>query len=435
MNNKWIADTIFKKYIDGRTFWDDYPSEFIDVKDTQKEVFMLNNPEDTSPARIKFIGLENENGVIGSSYNSFTFSETSLYDRNAFNYLMPIWDAHERLGDIGLISFNSTPRGTRNVLYDLLKTYTGVDEPEYFAGEHGPTYVDIVTIDQVLVPDGRGGHMRLYDDAYIEQLEDRYLRQFGNLNLFNQEFRCNFTTVNAGLVYRAIEQLVAEKRYCPMNIDTHYPVYMAWDIGSKSKMSDASACVVYQYYNNHLVIYDWYETRGKALVECVQDLAQRPYFNLIKFAALPWDSERSASSETPAEECRRMFPNITWHCLGQEQVQRGIDLVRGFMPNMLINSNKCDWLLECFMNYEYKFLEKQDEWAAKPKHDKHSHLMDSTRYAAMSIKEIEYLGLSADGREVLVAESYEYGSGVKSAPKPNTRFRVEGKKSDVWTYL
>lgn len=435
LDNVWVNNNIFKKYIDGRLNWDDYPEEFIDVNNTNKEVQFLNNPEGKSPARIKYIGLLNNQGVIGSSYNGFMFSEASLYDRNAFDYLIPIWDAHARLGDLGFVCWNGTPRGTRNVYYDLLKTYTGCEDPADFPGEHGDVYVDFVKIEDVKVPDGNGGYRRLYDDAYIEQLEDRYMRQFGNLNLFNQEFRCEFTTVNAGLVYRAVEQLVKEHRYTPINIDTHYPVYMAWDIGSKSKMSDASACIVFQYYNNHLVLLDWYETRGKALVECVSDLSQRPYFSYIRFAALPWDSERSASSETPAEECRRMFPNINWHCLEQDQVQRGIDLVRGFMPNMIINSSKCDWLLECFMNYEYKFLSKQDEWAAKPKHDKHSHLMDAVRYAAMAIKEIEYLGLSADGREVLGVEEYDYGQGFTQKAKPNTMYRVEEKHASTWSYI
>ena len=150
-------------------------------------------------------------------------------------------------------------------------------------------------------------------------------------------------------------------------------------------MSDATSCVVFQYINGRMIIYDWYEERGKALVECVQELAARPYFHLIRFAALPWDSERSASSETPIEECRKMFPNINWHALDQERVDRGIALVRNLMPNMIINSDLCDWVLECFESYEYKYLSAVDDWSPKPLHNRYSHLMDAVRYAAMSI--------------------------------------------------
>ena len=92
-----------------------------------------------------------------------------------------------------------------------------------------------------------------------------------------------------------------------------------------------------------------------------------------------------------------IYPNINWHSLEKERVDRGIKLVREQMPNMIINSNNCDWLLECFNNYEYKRLSKSDDWSPKPMHNKYSHMMDALRYAVMGIKEISYLGMNSDG--------------------------------------
>ena len=92
-----------------------------------------------------------------------------------------------------------------------------------------------------------------------------------------------------------------------------------------------------------------------------------------------------------------MFPQINWHALEKERVDRGIQLVREQLPNMLINSNRCEWLIECFNNYEYKRLERIDDWSAKPAHSKHSHMMDALRYAVMGIKEIQYFQLNDDG--------------------------------------
>ena len=96
-----------------------------------------------------------------------------------------------------------------------------------------------------------------------------------------------------------------------------------------------------------------------------------------------------------------MFPKINWHSLDKERVDRGIRLVREQLPNMLINSERCGWIMECFQNYEYKRLEKADDWAAKPMHNKYSHMMDALRYAAMGLKEIQYFNLNDDGAEVL----------------------------------
>lgn len=435
LDNVWINQNIFKKVIDGRDFWADYPSEFIHPKDTAKEVTFSNNPDDTAQARIKFIGFLNDQQLIGSSYDNFYISETSLYKDNAFSYLQPIWDQKIAMGKKLSVNFNGTPRGMRNVYYELLRTYTGVDDPDEFPGEHGRCYVDKVTIHDVVIPDGHGGYRPLYTEPEIEVLKDRYLRQFGNLNLYEQEYECKFTTVNAGLVYLGIEKLVEEKRFTSFNLDTSRPVYAAFDIGSKDKVTDATSAVVYQYYNGKMFIYDIYEARGKSLVECVAELSQRPYFHLIRFVALPWDSERSASSATPIEEAQQMFPNINWHALDKERVDRGIAQVRKMLPNMLINSDKCDWLLTCFMNYEYKRLEKQDDWAAKPKHSVHSHLMDALRYAVMGINEISYLQLNDNGADPMEAGVYGgFWSEPEDDPYPTLRKKQKRSEGGVYYY-
>ena len=125
-----------------------------------------------------------------------------------------------------------------------------------------------------------------------------------------------------------------------------------------------------------------------------------------------------------------MFPNITWHALEKERVDRGIQEVRRQLPNMFINSGNCDELIVCFNNYEYKRLEAQDDWSAKPKHTKHSHMMDALRYAVMAINEIQYLGLDYDGTRN-VQDSY---SGFEDIEERASTFRKREKKVDESTY-
>jgi hypothetical protein len=433
LDNVWISNNIFKKYIDGRTHWEDYPPEYIEVKDTQKEVYMTNNPEGIAPARIKFIGFLNDQALIGSSYDRFYFSEGSLYPRNAFQYIEPIWDRKLAMGLPLSVNVNGTPRGMKNVFYELIKTYTGVEDPTDFPGDHGICYVDKVTIEDAMVPDGNGGFKKLYTMDEIERLRDRYIRAYGNDALFRQENYCDFTVVNAGLVYRGIEQLVNEGRYCKLNLDTHRPVYVAFDIASKGKESDSTAAIVFQYYNGRMLIYDIYEARSISLVEAIAELARRDYFHLIRWGILPWDSERSASSQTPIEEARAMFPSINWHALEKERVDRGIQLVREQLPNMVINSDRCDYLIEAFNNYEYKRLERLDDWSAKPAHTKYSHIMDALRYAAMGIGEKAYFQLNDDGGEVLdwnQTYSSTYDSEEPKWDKPYPEHWVKRKKED-----
>ena len=404
LDNGWVRTNIFEKIIDGRYFWLDYPEEYCKPAPTKREIVMENNPKNMASAKTRFIGFLNDEALVGSSYDRWTISEASLYKSDAFKFMRPIWERKQKLGNDFSVEFNGTPRGKANVYYDLLRTYTGEDDPELFPGEHYVNgvycYVDKVVLSDLMIPDPDhpGQFKPMYTQAEIEQLKNSYQREFGNLNFYYQENEVTFTTVNAGLVYLTIEDLDREGRYTSINLDTSRPVYIAFDIGSKGKATDATSAIIYQYYNNRMMVYDIYEARGKSLIECISEVAQRPYFHNIRMGLLPWDSDRSASSNTPIEEARQQFPNINWHQLDKERVDRGIQLVRKMLPNMVINSDRCAYLMECFRGYEYERLEKQNDWSATPKHNVYSHMMDAMRYAVMGINEVEYLGLNDEGR-------------------------------------
>jgi len=387
LDNKWIRRNIWDKYIDGRRHFDSYPNDIIDPLETRQQVKFYNNPDDLAPALIQFIGFKESESLIGSSYENFYISELSLYKRNAFDLIMPIWDMKKADGKSFMVCANFTPRGMSNIAADFLAAYTGTTDPEGWPGEHGDVYVDLMPANKSVRSDGS----RLFTDEMLEDIRQRYIRSMGNDLLFRQEYMCEFLAVNAGLVFPGIENVRKEKRYCPYNIDVTHPVYMAWDISSKDKQTDWTSCVVFQYYNGRMFIYDWFEDNRKAVVECVSDLASRPYFHLIRGACLPWDSDRSGSTSSPLEECRRAFPNIQWYKLDRTYVSDRINRGRQQIGNIIINSDKCDWLMECFESWEYRELSGVDDWAAKPKHDRYSHLMDAYGYACDFLAQVSYL--------------------------------------------
>ena len=424
LDNKWVGANIFNKYLDGRRFWSDYPDEVIDPKDTQKEVLFHNNPEGKAEARVKFIGFQNDQALIGSSYDRFYISEASLYGQNAFQFIEPIWENKLALGDPLRVYLNGTPRGMQNVFTQMLQNYTGEKDPEAFPGPHVvgqyKTYVDKVTIEDVLVPDGQGGWRRLYDDAWIERMKQRYLDAYGNLNLFMQEFYCDFTTVNSGLVYQGVQQLIEQGRDRSFNLDTSKPVYVAFDISSKDKITDATVGLVFQRIGGNTMFFDMIELRGMALVQVIAQISVKEYWPYVRVGFLPWDADRSASSETPIEEARRMFPNVTWHALEKERIDRGIQVVREAMPNMYVHGENCRRLLDSLQAYEFKRLERQDDWSAVPMHNWASHACDALRYACMGLEEMEYLGLPADGSRRQMPTSYEFfGESPADSGRPD----------------
>lgn len=415
LDNKWIRRNIWDKYIDGRKHWDNYPAGLIDTKDTQQVVKMLNNPSDKAEALIQFIGFKESESLIGSSYDNFYISELSLYKRSAFAFIPPIWDNKIAMGQSLSVNFNFTPRGLSNLAADMLKTYTGTDDPTLWAGEHGRVYVDVLPASKSTKANGE----RLFTDEHLEEIRQRYIRSFGNDNMFRQEYMCEFLAVNAGLVYPAVEHLRRDGRYAPFNLATDKPVYMAWDISSKDKQSDWTSCVVFQHYDGKTFVYDWFEDNRKAVVECVQELSKRPYFHLIRVASLPWDSDRSGSKDSPFEECRRMFPNIEWRKLDRTFVADGINRVRKLFPNLYLNAETCGWLMECFESWEYRELSSAEDWAATPKHDRYSHLMDSVRYMADMLEQVEYVRTN-DG---------------KPRPMPSHYRSWEDEEEEDWSHL
>lgn len=394
LDNKWIRRNIWDKYLDGRTHFDSYPkwdqshgAGVLETLETKQQVKFHNNPADLAPALIQYLGFKENESAIGSSYDNFYISEYSLYKRGTFDLIMPIWDMKKAEGKDFLITLNFTPRGMNNIASDFLTAYTGTDDPEGWPGEHGDVYVDIMPANKSVKDDGT----RLFTDEMLEDIRQRYIRSMGNDLLFRQEYMCEFLAVNAGLVFPGIELVRSEKRYVPYNLDPTKPVYMAWDISSKDKQTDWTSAIVFQYYNGRMFIFDWFEDNRKAVVECVSDLASRPYFHLIRAACLPWDSDRSGSSSSPLEECRRAFLNINWFKLDRTYVSDRINRGRQQLGNAIINSDKCDWLMECFESWEYRELSSVDDWAAKPKHDRYSHLMDAYGYACDFLAQVSYL--------------------------------------------
>ncbi len=406
LNNVWVNNNIFKKYIDGRKHWQDYPDHLINVRDTQREVTMLNNPKSLAEARIKFIGFQNDQQLIGSSYDVFAISEASLYGKGAFDFITPIWDRKLAEDKSLMVAFNGTPRGIKNVLYDMLTTYTGKDDPADFPGEHmevrGGCYVDVVTNRDLVIPDGKGGWKPMYTEEDIEQEKAKYLRQFGNMNFYSQEHECNFTTVNSGLVYLAIEVLLKENRYTPYNINPNYPVFLSCDIGSKRRQDskqthpDASAFIVFQHYNGMTFIFDYHETWGLPFSQSLAEIRAKGYWQYIKHAVLPWDAEVSSTMQSQAEECRQLYPEINWHVLSKDGVEKGINYARALFPNLIINSKNCERLLDCFLNYEYQRKEKNGVWSFTPVHNWASHGMDAFRYMAVGVEEVNYLHFDRD---------------------------------------
>jgi hypothetical protein len=400
LNNPTIRDILYQKtylcpqcgaYVRG--LQDNVPSDQVDWKDTVMEGRFKNH------SRLKLQGYfqsGQDTSGVGSAFQDYTITELALFFReDPVPRLMPILDNENERKRLMVVS---TPRGRRkNPLWALMESLEGNPEAQVITR----------TIDDLNEIMHRHGLPPVRTQAQLELTREAYLKRFGNDRMFEQEYYCSFDEMDAAAVYgEAYMRMVADARVQSWNLFDQHPVYVAFDIGASGKHSDATSWIAFQYINGQHWIYDCGEGHGKALPEYVDVLREKHWFNRIAYMILPWDGDHheKAVNTTPADMMRQKFPNVAvlaksnkvYKIPGSRQgdydIITDIQQTRMAMHNMHIHEGNCQWWLECAENYKYEFNTKLQEWTDKPLHDKHSHMMDTTRYMVQATKELDFFG-------------------------------------------
>jgi hypothetical protein len=390
-----------------RMLQDNVPDSQVSWKDTRMEGRFTNK----SILKLEgyFQSGKDQNGV-GTSFDDYSITELSLFTRDdPIPRLMPIITSEQpnkRLMGV------ATPRGKRrNPLWALMSALEG--QPNY--------QIIIRTIDDLNEIMRRHGLPPVRSQQQLELDKEAYLRRFGNARMFEQEYYCSFEEMDAAAVYgEALSRIMAEHRNRAFNWDRGHPIYVAFDIGSSGKHSDATAWIAFQWFNNNLFLIDCGEGHGKALPEYVDVLAMKPWYSQLAQIILPWDGDHheTAVNTTPADMMRQRFPNVAvlakgtniWTVKGLPNTDNAdiitmvqqvrLQMYKTFINGLDENNNElkstlrpnCDWLLECMENYKYSFNEKTGEYSPTPVHDKYSHMMDALRYVVQAIKELGFFG-------------------------------------------
>ena len=398
LNNPMIRDILWDKtYLDPETsqyvrmLQDNVPRELAEWKDTVMTGRFSNG------SRLKLQGYfqsGQDKGGVGTSYQDYTITELALFFReDPVPRLMPIIENEHESKRLMAVS---TPRGKRkNPLWQLMQ-----------AVENRPdAQVIIRTIDDLNEMMRREGLPPVLTQERLEQIEDSYLRRYGNNRMFNQEYHVDFEEMDAAAVYgEAYIRMMKDNRVVDFNLDGGRPVFVVFDIGGSGQQSDATSWLAFQYFNGMLFLYDCGEGHGRALPEYVEDLRQKEWFPRLQTIILPWDAEHheKAINTTPADMMKQVFPNIAVLAKSNKVFQipgardkwgdeiTDIQQTRLMLYNTLVHKTNCDWITECFENFKYEFDTKRQEWTNKPLHDKYSHMMDALRYAVQATKELNF---------------------------------------------
>lgn len=340
---------------DGRKFIDHFPEPLIEAKNNTEMKLTLK-----TGGVYQVIGTDDPDRLVGANPVGCIFSEYSLQDPRAWNYIRPILAENG-----GWAIFIYTARGNNHGkrMLDMAKK-----NPNWFA--------QVLTVDDT----------RAIPLAAVQEERDSGMPE----EMIQQEFYCSFEAPIVGAYYGSqMMKMSEESRICNVPYEPALPVHTAWDLG----VGDATSITFYQVYGLEVRIIDYCEASGEGLPYYAKILKEKDYVYGMHFA--PWDIEvREFSSGKSRKETAASL-GIKFQVVKQHSIEDGIENVRNFLPRCWVDSKKAERLVDCLRNYRKEYDEVRKVYKNVPVHDWASHGADCFRYLAWGFREKKKTGNKA----------------------------------------
>lgn len=331
----------------GKPFLSAFPKELVASKLDQEMTLKLKNGSIYQVA-----GTDNIDSLVGTNPIGIVFSEYSLQDPHAFDFLRPILNENE-----GWAWFNFTPRGRNHgaTLFDR-----AVKNPNWFA--------ERLTVDDTgIIP-----LSAIDEDRELGMAEE----------IIQQEYWCSFDAPLVGAYYsKQMTAAANEGRIGLFPYDPMLPVQTAWDLG----IDDSTAIWFYQVYPDAIKIIDFYENSGEGLLHYIKELDKKPYAYGDHWA--PHDIE---VREMSTGRSRREFAiqhGLRFRVCPKMDVADGIEAVRGLLPTCYFNNTEpMEMGIEAMKQYQKEWDDKRKVYGSRPLHDWTSHAADAFRVLAFSVR-------------------------------------------------
>lgn len=335
---------------DGFKFMDHMPEKLVKSMNSQ-EMFM----ETINGSIFQVIGTDNIDSIVGTNPVGCVFSEYSLQDPRAWDFIRPILAENG-----GFALFNYTPRGKNHgyYLYQFAK-----NDPTWYAEK-------LTAEDTQAIP-----------PQILEQEKKEIIAKNGNDSLFMQEYFCSFDVPVEGAYYG--NQLVeAEKggRITNIPYDPALSVHTAWDLG----IGDSTAIWFYQETGQEIRFIDYYETNGESLNYYIKYLQDKPYVYGEHIAPHDIQVRELTTGKTRMDTAREL--GIYFQVADKLPIDDGIDAARNILSRCWFDELKCEKGLSALRSYHKEFDEKNEVYKNKPQHDWSSHGADAFRYFAVGYR-------------------------------------------------
>ena len=328
------------------------------------------------------VGSDNFDSLVGANPVGVVFSEWSLADPRAWDFVRPILAENG-----GWALFIYTPRGRNHGarLLDMARA-----EPGWFA--------------QVLTVEDTGA----VPMEVIEQERRELVRQYGEDDadkLIRQEWYCSFDAAIRGAYYADwMDRADREGRIGTVKHDPAHKVHTAWDLG----IGDSTVVWLFQTIGREVRVIDYLEGSGVGLAWYVNRLLGetrftddgkpnkdvRPIEGHAHRAAyqygqhhLPHDADVSELGTGRRRIDLLHDMGITGWVLPRLSVDDGIQAARHLLPRCWFDSIRCERGIDALRSYRRDWDEKLQSYRDRPLHDWSSHAADAFRYLAMGLRD------------------------------------------------
>ena len=345
---------------DGKPFISYFPECLIASKNTARmEITMLNG------SRIVLAGSNNFNSHMGSNPITIVYSEFSLHNPLARQYMNPIIVQNK-----GIEIIQYTPRG-KNHAWEVFETVR--ENPNYF--------VQHLSIKETFKNDGT---------PVITEEQIKQAKMLGMSDeMFEQEFMVSFNVGNLGAYFtKEMADLEREGRLTNIICNPNLPLHSVWDLGG----TDATAGWLFQIEGRYINLLHILHDTGKPLKYYLDKAEQIRISLKCKWGNhyMPHDIKQEHQGWEQVESRLMQARRAGWFFQVTPKVnfEDGIEAIRHIFPRLRIDKNNCGIGIRAIREYQREYDELKACYKPKPLDNWATHIADALRYLALNFKRL-----------------------------------------------
>lgn len=294
------------------------------------------------------VGSDNYNNLIGSNPVGVIFSEYSVADPAAWDYIRPILAEN---GGWAMFIYTARGRNHGAQLYEMAR-----DNPGWFA--------EILTVDDTGV----------IGPEVIQEERDSGMSD----DMIAQEYYCSFSAALVGAYYGK-QMLAAETdgRICELPYEPNLRVETWWDLG----VGDSTAIWFVQRHGREIRVIDYYEMNGEGLPHYAKILQNKDYVYSRHIAPHDIEVRELGTGKSRRETASGL--GIKFQVAPNLPIDDGIDATRAMLPRCWFDKKKTTRLVEAMKQYQKDWSDKLKMFQDHPLHNWASHGADAGRYGAV----------------------------------------------------